>query len=441
MARAPGARLLAVVAVLAALIAGGWASSAEDPRVSICEALPAHAAVSSRAASSLLRKHAHPPIRPTQQPHTKQLAELRALRAKARDRVIVLSSEQFERYASMAPPVGKKGKSSAAPTPAPTPTPKERPYALAVFMSAKHMMDSPKTRLRDLRFEYALAAKAFADAPSPSSSSDDSSGSAADDADAAPASAPQSRDVFFAELWHHSSKDLFGRLGVKALPMVFVLSPTHPGPSSSSGQIKIPEADEMGRDGQAASGFTKYPWAAEEMVAWMLGRVAGSRASQVERPSFVRSPMFPLAFAGLLTTGAAAAWRLYGSRLARKPAVWGAGALGVWWFSVSGGMFNIIRGMPLVGIDPRQPGRVAWWSSSRTVQYGMEGFVMGSSYLLFSVLLGSAVFSVPKIKSPATRSSAGLAVLAMAWLVLMRILAAYDSKTSLGRQRQFIGFI
>jgi oligosaccharyltransferase complex subunit gamma len=338
----------------------------------------------------------------------------------------------------MAPPAGGKGKAKAAPSS--SSDQKERPYALAVFMSAKHMMDSPKTRLRDLRFEYSLAAKAFAEAPAadaPAATTTDD----ADDASSSAQPAPQ-REVFFVELWHHTSKELFGRLGVKALPMVFVLSPTHPGPrDGGSGQIKIPEQDEMGRDGQAAQGFTKYPWAAEEMVTWTLTRVPGSRAGAVERPSFVRSPLFPLAFSGFLTFGAACAWRLYGSRMARRRAVWGAGALGVWWFSVSGGMFNIIRGMPLVGIDPRNPGRVSWWSTSRSVQYGMEGFVMGSSYLLFSVLLGSAVFSVPKIKSAGTRSSAGVAVLALAWLVLMRILAAYDSKTSLGRQRQFIGYI
>jgi hypothetical protein len=71
----------------------------------------------------------------------------------------------------------------------------------------------------------------------------------------------------------------------------------------------------------------------------------------------------------------------------------------------------------------------------------MEGFVMGSSYVLFSVLLGSVVFKVPMIKNKGTRSGAAMAALSVAWFVLMRVLAAYDSKTGLGRQRQFIGFI
>lgn len=397
MARArAGARLLLVAALIAAL--GVAAGRAQDPR----------------------------------------LSELRALRSKSRDRVIVLSTEQFERYASLAPPAGGKSKKGAE-TPSSTKPPSERPYALAVFMSAKHMMDSPKTRLRDLRFEYALTAKAFADAPPPEEAPDSTTATTTDPD--TPLPLPR-KDIFFVELWHHQSKDLFGRLGVKALPMVFVLNPSHPGPKQGgAGQIKIPEDDEMGRDGAAAAGFTKYPWAAEEMSAWLEKRVPGSKAGAVDRPSFVKSPLFPLAFAAFLAGGAAVAWKLYGSPLARHRGVWGAGALAVWWFSTSGGMFNIIRGMPLVGIDPRNPSRVAWWSSSRSVQFGMEGFVMGSSYVLFSVLLGSVVFKVPMIKNKGTRSGAAMAALSVAWFVLMRVLAAYDSKTGLGRQRQFIGFI
>jgi oligosaccharyltransferase complex subunit gamma len=385
-----------------------------------------------------------PPTKPNQKQTQKQLAELRALRSKARDRVIVLSSEQFERYAKLAPPPSKKGGKAAADADGDgdandkKSAQRRRPYALTVFMSAKHMMDSPKTRLRDLRFEYALAARAFAEAPPPSAPA------AADDADSAADGAPPSSppaDVFFVELWHHASKDLFNRLGVKALPMVFVISPTHPGPPGDGGQIKIPEADEMGRDGAAAAGFTKYPWAAEEMCAWLEKRVPGSSSAPVDRPSFVKSPLFPLAFAGFLVTGAGVAWRLYNSRLARQTWLWGAASLGVWWFSTSGGMFNIIRGMPLVGGDPQRPGRVAWWMSSRTAQFGMEGFVMGSSYVLFSALLGAAVFSAPKLKGKGARGAVSAACLGVAWLVLMRILDAYDSKTSLGKQRQFIGFI
>ena len=366
-----------------------------------------------------------------------------------------MSTEQYERYVALAPPqtaAAKKGASAAAPASSPTTTPppsaEERPYALATFMSAQHMMDSAKTRLRDLRFEYGLAAKAFADPPPPAAppSPDETEADAAGALQPAAAAA----DVFFVELWHHASKDLFGRLGVKALPMVFVISPGHPGPratdgASGGGKIKIPEDDEMGRDGASAGGagapFSKYPWAAEEMASWLERRVPGSRAAPVERPSFVKSPLFPLAFGAFLACGAALAWRLYGSPLARHRGAWGAGALAVWWFSTSGGMFNVIRGMPLVGIDPRNPGRVAWWSTSRTAQFGMEGFVMGSSYVLFSVLLGAVVLRVPKIKAKGTRSGVAMAALSVAWFVLMRILAAYDSKTGLGKQRQFIGFI
>lgn len=55
----------------------------------------------------------------------------------------------------------------------------------------------------------------------------------------------------------------------------------------------------------------------------------------------------------VLMGGGAVAYKLYYSPLLKIPALWAAGIIFVFFFSVSGGMHNIIRGVPMQHLDPR----------------------------------------------------------------------------------------
>ena len=44
--------------------------------------------------------------------------------------------------------------------------------------------------------------------------------------------------------------------------------------------------------------------------------------------------------------------------------------------AVSGVLFDIIRGVPWVGMNP-QTRKVEWYTTQSGIQYGMEGFVIG----------------------------------------------------------------
>lgn len=66
----------------------------------------------------------------------------------------------------------------------------------------------------------------------------------------------------------------------------------------------------------------------------------------------MQHPLFPVLALSFLACAAYVGWRLYNSPFMWQSWIYAAGVLIVFWFSVSGGMFNIIRGMPLVGLDP-----------------------------------------------------------------------------------------
>ena len=61
----------------------------------------------------------------------------------------------------------------------------------------------------------------------------------------------------------------------------------------------------------------------------------------------------------MLASGAYVAWLLYQAPFMRRLWIYLVGALFVFWFSVSGGMHNIIRGVPLYFFNQQGQARAA----------------------------------------------------------------------------------
>jgi oligosaccharyltransferase complex subunit gamma len=96
------------------------------------------------------------------------------------------------------------------------------------------------------------------------------------------------------------------------------------------------------------------------------------------------------------------------------------GSLMVYWFSVSGGMFNIIRQTPFVGID-RRTGKPVVFVGSNSSQVGAEGFIMGSSVVAFGMLLAHFIYLVPTMSDPAQRRKTCYGIMAMGWALFLWI--------------------
>ena len=76
----------------------------------------------------------------------------------------------------------------------------------------------------------------------------------------------------------------------------------------------------------------------------------------------MRSRLFPPVFVAAVLTMGFLAYNLYYAPFMKNLALWVFGVLVIYWFSVSGGMHNIIRGVPMY--YPDQNGQVKVGPSS-----------------------------------------------------------------------------
>ena len=70
----------------------------------------------------------------------------------------------------------------------------------------------------------------------------------------------------------------------------------------------------------------------------------------------MRSRLFPPVFVAAVLAMGFLAYTLYNAPFMKNLALWVLGVLVIYWFSVSGGMHNIIRGVPMY--YPDQSGQI-----------------------------------------------------------------------------------
>ena len=164
-----------------------------------------------------------------------------------------------------------------------------------------------------------------------------------------------------------------------------------------------------------------------------------------------------------LLAGGMLAYTLYYAPFMKNLGLWTAGVLFVYWFSVSGGMHNIIRGVPLY--YPDQNGKIKacvflsikchaitfWlWAKGKEAlwvftpgacslpqvfmpqnqgQLGLEGFIMGMLYLLFGLSVAFLTRFVPRLASASHRRVLSYTCVAFAAVVFNQIVSIYTWKT------------
>jgi oligosaccharyltransferase complex subunit gamma len=196
--------------------------------------------------------------------------------------------------------------------------------------------------------------------------------------------------VFFVDLEFKESKSIFHRLGVQSLPWIVHVNPNVA--VGADGVIKFKQDDTVSaalyldrlvapplqyhakrvssHAVQVCSKALKFGdscwqmrhddyghhhWKAEDMAAFLRDKT-GINIEKVDRPSFSRSGLFPVVFLAAVLALGAIAYNLYYAEFMKNLVLWTMGVLFVYWFSVSGGMHNIIRGVPLY--YPDQEGKI-----------------------------------------------------------------------------------
>lgn len=311
-----------------------------------------------------------------------RLAQLTRLRAASPDGVITLTSSLFDDLA-------------AGPS---------RPYTLAVFCTARHLLDKPNLGLRKMRREWGTLSKTVKTAVKKTG-------------DGAPPAATAT--TFFAVAEFEAAREIFHRLGVDSLPWVVTLPRSHAVPDDG-GELGLPHDAVMRHDAYGAKHWDAGDFA--RFVADVSGEPRIEIVTPPKRPSFFGIMSGLAILAGL----AAAAWTFYNSRLARFYPLWVVGTLAVWWFATSGGMYNIIRGMPMV--LPTRGGRIKLFLDGGSGQVGFEGFAMGTLYSSVGLAMLGLGTLVPRLSDPAARRAVGYTLALFAWWAYREVVRIHDWK-------------
>lgn len=275
---------------------------------------------------------------------------------------------------------------------------RRRSYQLIVFLNAKHLLDKPKLHLRELREDYGFMAKAHRDRFKGS----DSEGK-----------------LFFAELnFEKSTQEVFRRLNAQTL-FIFRLPATL---NISPGEnIKLKDQDLL-----KPETFPKQPVEVNDMVAFVRDKT-GIDIGKVDKPTVFQAWWFPFVALSFLSSLLYIAYKIFYADFMKNMVFYALATLFVYWFSVSGGMHNIIRGMPMVTIDPNS--KAPRYFMPGQGQLGTEGFVMGSLYTCVGLAFGLVVYIAPKAKSASTQRILAYFGLFTAFICVQQVIGVYTWKT------------
>jgi oligosaccharyltransferase complex subunit gamma len=304
-----------------------------------------------------------------------QVAELLELQRNSKNGVISLDNAAFVRFTSG----------------------KNRPYSLFIFGDSRHFRKQSKLELETRYQTYAAVARSFAS---------HHSGKLTEG------------KAFFVRMFFEDAKESFGRLGVKGLPYIARIPPALS--VSPNGGISMPKNEVMA--GGVSTGID--PKDVGTFVEDRTGLSPGdlSAVTATTRSRFI--PLFTLIF---LAAASFIGYKLYYAKFMRSPALYVVGSIAIFWFATSGGMYNIIRGTPFIGYDPRTKSSVVFTSGSG--QMGAEGFIMGTFYILFALLIASFTRMLPRVKEESERRIRGWVILGAAVVVLRVVLGNHEWKT------------
>ncbi|KAF7100026.1 hypothetical protein CFC21_101587 [Triticum aestivum] len=298
------------------------------------------------------------------------VGELQSLRSRSPAGVIHLTDTSVTRFLS---------------SPAP------RPYSVLVFFDATSLHSKTDLHLPQLRREFALLSASFH------------------------ANNPDSSDLFFADIEFSESQHSFSQFGVNSLPHVRLIRPEH---------SRLADSEQMDQ-----SHFSRL---ADSMVEFVEART-GLEVGPIVRPPLVsRNQMILLVLLFLISIPFGIKRIMEGDTLLHDRKLWMAGALFVYFFSVSGGMYGIIRHTPMFITDREDPNKLVFFYQGSGMQLGAEGFAVGFLYTLVGLMIAVVTHLLVKVESLQTQRFAMLAVMAIGWWAVRKVIYLDNWKTGYG---------
>lgn len=264
-----------------------------------------------------------------------------------------------------------------------------RPYHLLIFFDAASLRSKSELHLPQLRSEFAIVSESFA---------------------AHHRSLPSTSKLFFCEIEFGESQSSFSKFGVNSLPHVRLVSSTTRSLSDS--------------DSMDSSAFSRLADAMKEFVE--------SKTKLPVGPILRPPPVSPRQQAVLLIVLLIASpfiikKILAGETLLHDSRVWMAGAVFVYFFSVSGSMHNIIRNMPMMLTD--RDGRPVFFYQGSGMQLGVEGFIVGSLYTLVGLVLAIVTHGLVRLKSVTVQRGMMLLAMVVVYWAVGKVVSLDNWKT------------
>ncbi|XP_073005821.1 probable dolichyl-diphosphooligosaccharide--protein glycosyltransferase subunit 3 [Typha latifolia] len=296
------------------------------------------------------------------------VAELVALRSRSASGVIHLDDAAVSRFISSVP--------------------SPRPYSFLVFFDAAQLRSNPDLHLAKLRSEFALLSASFLSYN------------------------PSSSDLFFADIEFKESQHSFSLFEVSSLPHVRLI-----GPADASLRDSVP---------MDQSHFSRL---AESMAEFVESRT-GLSVGPIARPPPVSGRQVAILIALLVILSPFLIKRiLKGDTILHDPNVWMGSAIFVYFFSVSGAMHNIIRGMPMFLSDRNDPNRMVFFYQGSGMQLGAEGFAVGFLYTIVGLMIAVVTHGLVKVRSLATQRMCMLVVMVVACWAVNKVVYLDNWKT------------
>ncbi|PQP94960.1 putative dolichyl-diphosphooligosaccharide--protein glycosyltransferase subunit 3B [Prunus yedoensis var. nudiflora] len=259
-----------------------------------------------------------------------QVAELLSLQARSKSGVIRLDDHSLSRFLT------------SVKTP--------RPYWVLIFFDAAKLHDKHELHLKELRSDFALVASSFIE-----NNEDPSSSSHA--------------KLFFCDIEFQDSQYSFAQFGVNSLPHIRLIGPNH----------SLKESQQMDR-----GDFSRLAESMSEFIESKTKLVVGP----IQRPPMLSKKQIMFANIGWLIWLPFIVKKIIsGKTLLHDPRIWLSGAVFIYFFSVSGAMYNIIRKMPRFMVDRNDPSKLIFFYQGSGMQLGTEGFTVGFLYTIVGLLL------------------------------------------------------
>ncbi|GFP94703.1 probable dolichyl-diphosphooligosaccharide--protein glycosyltransferase subunit 3b [Phtheirospermum japonicum] len=242
------------------------------------------------------------------------------------------------------------------------PTP--RPFHFMVFFDAQKLHSKPDLALPTLKSEYSLISSSFQ------------------------SNNPDKKSlILFFEIEFEESQSSFSVFGINSLPNIRMIPPSAVDLKTDSIQME-------------ASDYSRF---AESMAEFIDSRTNLS-VGPINRPPAISRTQIGIVIAAVLIWMPFLIKRLIsGNTILHEKSAWIAGAIFVYFFSVSGTMFNVIRKMPLFLVDKQDPDRLVFFYKGSGTQLGAEGFAVGFLYTIVGLLLAFVVHGLVGVSNRAVQ--------------------------------------